>query len=315
MQTTDSSTEDAIRSLLNVALPGGRLVTVRQSDGDHFNTAFIVEAEAIDGAPLRLIIKRYEETGGDLGAKARREFTALTWLQSSGVPAPRPVYVDKFGEFLGAPTLVSTFVNGTQIWQPSDGDVDPQQWIREMATMLARIHRTPCDPAARAFLRNGSADALWFLGNGVMPEQMNNHPLGASVWQAACEQLPKLERVEPGLEHIDYWRGNLLWEQGRIAAVIDWEEASLGDPAQDVAYCRMDLWASVSPDLADEFLHYYEQETGRAVANLVFWELVAAARPIWRPEGWHVTPGEKERFQRFITNALHRCAVTSTDSR
>jgi aminoglycoside phosphotransferase (APT) family kinase protein len=309
-QSPHVATEAAIHALLNVALPGSTLVTLRQSDNDHFNTAYILDIQTATGEPRRLLVKRYEPCDEDLVEKARREFTALTWLQRSGVPAPQPLYVDETGAFLGAPALVSTFVNGTQIWQPADTAMEPRQWIREMAATLVQIHRTPCDPDARAFLRNGAAQSLWVLGNGVMPAQMNNHPLGATVWQTIVDCLPGLEPVEPGLVHIDYWRGNLLWDQGRVAAVLDWEEASLGEAGEDVAYCRMDLWASVSAALADEFLHWYEQESGRPVANLVFWELAAATRPIWRPEGWHVTPGEKERFQQFVEHALRRAKVT-----
>lgn len=310
IQATALPTEEAIYALLNAVAPGSTLSALRQPDDDHFNTAYILQAHTAHGAPLSLIIKRYEECGSDLSEKARREFTALTWLQRSGVPAPQPLFVDETGDFLGAPALVSTFVEGVQLWQPDDSNVDPQQWVGEMATTLAQIHRTACDPQARAFLRNGAATALWMLGEGEMPQQMKTHADGRAVWEAIVAHLPYLEAVEPTLVHIDYWRGNLLWDQGQIAAVIDWEEASLGDPAEDVAYCRMDLWSSVSEDLADEFLRCYEQETARPVANLGFWELVAAARPIWRPEGWHVTPGEQERFRQFVTNAIQRIETT-----
>jgi len=305
-QSIDLPTEVAIRTLLNVAAPGSTLTGLRQPDADHFNTAYIVDVRETDGATRRLIIKRYEECGENRWEKARREFTALTWLQRSGVPAPQPCYVDETGVFLGAPALVSTFVEGVQSWQPEGLGVTAQAWVREIATMLAHIHRTPCDPAARAFLRNGAASAVWFLGAGTMPEPMNNHPAGPVLWQTVVDQLPSLAVVEPTLVHIDYWRGNLLWAQGHIAAVIDWEEASLGDPAEDVAYCRMDLWASVGEAVADEFLREYETAAGHPVANLGFWELAAAARPIWRPAGWFVTPGEQARFHTFVEQALHR---------
>jgi aminoglycoside phosphotransferase (APT) family kinase protein len=299
-----------VRALLNVVAPGSTLLALHQPNADHFNTAYILAAKRADGAPLRLIIKRYEECGSDRAKKARREFTALTWLQRSSVSVPQPIFVDETGDFLGAPALVSTFVDGAQIWQPTESGVDPQQWTREMATTLAHIHRTPCDSAARGFLRDGAATSLWVLGDGTLPAQMKNHPAGEDVWNALVAHLPNLEPVEPCLVHIDYWRGNLLWDQHQITAVIDWEEASLGDPAEDVAYCRMDLWASVSEELADEFLRCYEHETGRKVANLSFWELVAASRPIWRPEGWFVTPGEQERFQQFVDNAMGRTKIT-----
>ena len=33
------------------------------------------------------------------------------------------------------------------------------------------------------------------------------------------------------LLHGDYWPGNVLWQQGRLAAVLDWEDAALGGPS------------------------------------------------------------------------------------
>jgi aminoglycoside phosphotransferase (APT) family kinase protein len=139
-----------------------------------------------------------------------------------------------------------------------------------------------------------------------MPAEMNSHPAGPLVWRTVCEQVSHLQPVAPGLTHIDYWRGNLLWQGERIAAVIDWEEASYGDPGEDVGYCRMDLCVAGHEELADEFLRLYEAERGQPTANLGFWELVAAARPIWRPDGWFVNPGERDRFQQFVANAIQR---------
>jgi aminoglycoside phosphotransferase (APT) family kinase protein len=43
------------------------------------------------------------------------------------------------------------------------------------------------------------------------------------------------------LLHGDYWPGNVLWHDGKIVAVIDWEDARLGDPLIDLAMSRLDL--------------------------------------------------------------------------
>jgi aminoglycoside phosphotransferase (APT) family kinase protein len=110
------------------------------------------------------------------------------------------------------------------------------------------------------------------------------------------------------LVHIDYWSGNILWDQGRIAAVVDWEEAAHGDPGIDVAYCRMDMFLSGLGPVADEFLEAYEAEAGRSVANLELWELAAAARPMFHADGWISGSPGKERFHRFIAQAMARAA-------
>jgi aminoglycoside phosphotransferase (APT) family kinase protein len=100
--------------------------------------------------------------------------------------------------------------------------------------------------------------------------------------------------------------GNILWENDRISAIVDWEEAGYGDPGMDVAYCLMELYLEGMDTAAAEFLQAYEQEAGRPVANLAYWELAAAARPMIDIDGWITRPFMAERFRRFIANALKR---------
>ena len=112
--------------------------------------------------------------------------------------------------------------------------------------------------------------------------------------------------MPPTLVHIDYWPGNILWRGGQIAAIVDWEEAAFGDPSIDVAYCRMQMYLKGTGSVADEFLDAYEREASQRVSNLGFWELAAAARPMFSPEGWIDESPAKERFSQFIDDAMVR---------
>ncbi len=50
-----------------------------------------------------------------------------------------------------------------------------------------------------------------------------------------------------------------------------------------------------------------EAETGQRIANLAFWELAAAARPMAHPEGWQIIkPPHSDRLERFIAEAGER---------
>jgi aminoglycoside phosphotransferase (APT) family kinase protein len=84
-------------------------------------------------------------------------------------------------------------------------------------------------------------------------------------------------------------------------AVVDWEEVGRGDPAIDVAYCRMDFFMAGLPDAGNEFLRVYEQATQRKVANLGFWGLAAAVRPMF---SWNLDAVGLERLDGFISDAL-----------
>ena len=57
------------------------------------------------------------------------------------------------------------------------------------------------------------------------------------------ERLP--EQAHAGIVHGDYRLGNLIVDQGRIRAVLDWELCTLGDPLADLGYL-LNTW--LAPD-------------------------------------------------------------------
>jgi aminoglycoside phosphotransferase (APT) family kinase protein len=299
----DLPSEDTVFALLGKIAPGSVVLAIASLPGSYSNYTHMVKARSADGSVLRVVIRRYAEFGHyDRGEKARREFKTLELLQRNGIPVPQPLYLDEQGAMLGTPGIVTGYVPGAQIALPSD----PLRWARSTGTMLAKIHAVPCDTAARGFLLDANSEASWFLRQGFVPDYMKAHPEGPRVWQTVHDLWPHMQQAPVGLVHIDYWSGNILWDAGRIVAVVDWEEAAYGDPGIDVAYCRMDMFLSGMSKAADEFLSVYEMDAGRRVANLGLWELAAAARPMFNPQGWITESPAKERFSQFIADARKR---------
>jgi len=302
-QRSDLPSEETVRALLGEIAPGSIVLAIGSLPGSFSNYTHLVEARSANGSVFRIVIRRYAVFGNyDRGEKARREFKTLELLQKNGIPAPRALYLDEKGAMLGTPGIVTSYVPGEQVATPSD----PVIWARSLAMMLARIHSVPCHTAAKSFLLDANSEASWFLRPGFVPDYMKAHPDGAAVWQTIHDLWPNIQQAPAGLVHIDYWSGNILWDAGRIVAVVDWEEAAYGDPGIDVAYCRMDMFLSGMSEAADEFLSAYETEMGWRVANLGLWELAAAARPMFNPEGWITESPAKERFSQFIADARKR---------
>jgi aminoglycoside phosphotransferase (APT) family kinase protein len=85
------------------------------------------------------------------------------------------------------------------------------------------------------------------------------------------ENAPDLEEDDMVVIHGDYRFGNFLWDGTRIAAVVDWERAMLGDPMADLAFICMPLSRRQHPHLMGKALTYpqlverYEAASGRAV--------------------------------------------------
>jgi aminoglycoside phosphotransferase (APT) family kinase protein len=291
-----------LRLLAEIA-PGCSLMGIELLPGSYSNYTHLVTARSADGSDLGFVIRRYAIFGSyDRGEKARREFKALELVQRHDIPVPTPLYLDETGATLGMPGIVTSYVPGELLFSPTDA----LERARTLATMLAKIHSVPCGNEAKDFLLDANAEASWFCRSDDVPDYMRAHPDGKMVWEVTRDLYPDLHEVPPGLVHIDYWSGNVLWEDGRITAIVDWEEAAYGDPGIDVAYCRMDMCLSGMGYMADEFLKAYEAEMGMRVANLGFWELAAAVRPMFAPEGRITESPAKEEIRRFIANARKR---------
>jgi aminoglycoside phosphotransferase (APT) family kinase protein len=80
------------------------------------------------------------------------------------------------------------------------------------------------------------------------------------------------------LLHGDFWPGNWLWKAGLLQAVIDWEDAALGDPLADLAVSRLDARLIFGEAAMHEFTRHYRASTATDFANLPFWDVYAALR-------------------------------------
>jgi aminoglycoside phosphotransferase (APT) family kinase protein len=298
-------TEESIQALLEILAPNSSGFSIHELSGSYSNHTHLVKIEFADKAPQQIVLRRYNETVGGYEEKAKREYKALELIHQHAVFAPKPLYIDENGQLLGSSGIVTEFVTGKQIEPPTDASKWGQK-AKETATMLAQIHAIPYDDAIKPYLMDDTIEGAWFIKSGEIPDYMRADLDGEMVWHMVHDLLPKRHRVKSVFSHTDYWSGNILWHEGEISAVVDWEEAAYGDPAYDVAYCRMEYYLEGLDDAAEEFLRVYQQQTNRPLKNLGLWELAASVRPMTDPSGWFTRPFMEDRFRRFIANAKQR---------
>jgi aminoglycoside phosphotransferase (APT) family kinase protein len=235
------------------------------------------------GGGRRLVLRRYIAwPRKDPAAEAERCWRTLRALQQLRIPAPRPIWLDAAGGVFGAPALVMTRIPGrTDLL-----GADVHAWIANLAVALARVHMARLGTVDLSFLPEPNTAGAGQLALSPKREAaVREHPLGAATLSALRQAAGPHAPDRAVLTHGDYWAGNTVSSRRRTV-IVDWDEAALEQPGFDVGYCRMDLSMLRRPGAPDLFLEAYEQKTGARVANLAFWDLLAALRAMPNPERW-----------------------------
>lgn len=295
--------------IVSTIFPGLRLLSAIPAAAAFTNSVHILRCASLSGGEVRLAVKRMSDDPDP--ERAAADFHGLRIARKHGIPAPEPLYLDRTGDLLGLPGIVTGFIEGEQVSRPED----VRAWAVDIARMLLRVHDARPSAEDRSQIYDGREMGLYFLG-GHWPETMAGHPLTAPIFEAVLELRTSLRHVRPVFLHMDYWPGNILWSQGRISGLVDWDASSYGDPALDVGYFRMNMYLRGIKEAAGIFLDYYESESG-PVENLGFWELACAARPLPAPARWllefyetqdvsAIVSRAEADFREFVESAMRR---------
>ena len=108
---------------------------------------------------------------------------------------------------------------------------------------------------------------------GISTEERQLLEMLASSWP-----LPRTNT--PVVLHGDYWPGNVLWRDGRLAAVIDWEDTRWGDPLADLSNARFEILMLFGSETMDAFTRHYESLNPVDLGCLPWWDLYIALRVV-----------------------------------
>jgi aminoglycoside phosphotransferase (APT) family kinase protein len=221
----------------------------------------------------QLVLRRYGPWAGDDGVDAAaRETRALELLQRANIPAPAPIWVDTDGVF-DEGAIVISFVDGSPDLTPSN----PFDWAEQMAAVLARIHEVRLEDADIELFPPGAGEDIRKIQEN--PELVLEHPLGEDLLRRRVLLGSRGIESDQVFSHTDFWPGNTLWSDGKLAAVVDWESPAMGDREMDVAYCSTDIRYLGMDRVADHFIDSYRELSGSSLPDLSHWEAVALCRP------------------------------------
>src|SRR5271163_2170386 len=214
---------------------------VSQFKGGQSNPTYLIDT------PLRRYVLRRKPPGKLLPSAhaVDREFRVISALAAQNFPVAEPIVYCADESVAGTAFFVMAHVEGRVFWEPQmpeSNAAERAQVYDAMNATLARLHRF--DPAAIELADYGRGENYvarqverWskqYRASQTEPIEDMEHLIG---WLPAHVPPGQIPRVVHG----DYRLDNMIVapDSPRIAAVLDWELATLGDPLADFSYHLM----------------------------------------------------------------------------
>jgi aminoglycoside phosphotransferase (APT) family kinase protein len=226
----------------------------------------------------------------------RRELRLLRALKGAEVPHAELVEGTDDADVLGAPFYLMEPVDG---WSPMGTGMWPEPFESDLS-----LRPSLAFELVRGAALLGSVDweARGLTGFG-RPE--NFHQRQVDRWLSFLSgykfrDLPGLDEAaawlrahrprhwSPGIMHGDYQFANVMYSHevpAKLAAVIDWEMTTIGDPLLDLGWILIS-WPPEGDDMTryvsldgmpsrDEMLQHYEKISGRSTEDIDYYVVLA----------------------------------------
>lgn len=267
--------------------PGAPLRTWRISGG------LSNESIGVERGGARYVLRRPASLaleGADRGM--RREFRLLTALEGTPVPHPKPVALCEDRSVTGGVAYLMEHVDGFApafgLPEPFAGDAGLQRGIA-LAAVSALGELARVDWRARGLEDFGRPEGFHDRQVERWERQLSRYDADAGrdlsglrevgAWLGA--HRPAEGEWTPGIMHGDYHLANLFVAPDpppHIAAILDWENATIGDPLLDLAtFLRLlESGGRAHWGRREVLIARWEWTSGRRAPDLRYWMALSA---------------------------------------
>ncbi len=231
------------------------------------------------------------------------EYFSLGYLQDLNFSVPEPVLYEEPGVYFDEPVLLMSFIENDRS--------EPEDVSRKMALMareLTTLHATTSGLEKPSFLpRLCEIEEARITREVVDPLERYGE---TAIRETLRANWPMAKRNADAFLHGDYWPENILWRNGEIAAIVDWEGAAFGDPVADLAVARLEILWMHGDDATEEFTEQYRAVSGADLTDLPLHDLLAALMPIRWFSSWAESEEERQSMRdghrRLTSRAIER---------
>lgn len=293
------------RSAAEAVMPDVVAVSAEPLAGGSSASVVALSLRSPDGDERTVVFRQHTNRAAKDQARivAAKEFHLTDALVHEGLEVARPLALHGDATTDG-PWLVSECVEGTT--DVAEHQVDSV--LTQMADYLARLHRV--DPGRL------SVPGIVEIENPVeaLPRYLLDDDTGRSIGRMLETGIER--RPNPSvLLHGDYWPGNVMFDDGRLVAVLDWEDATWGDPLVDLACARVELTCAYGPGASERFTaSYFDAHPQLGRHDLALWEVYVAATALSAMHRWGLAPSDeaarRHTTTHFLDVALERLGAT-----
>jgi aminoglycoside phosphotransferase (APT) family kinase protein len=278
-----------------------RSIEIERHVAGHSNETFFVRLDGREWVLRRPPRGAFLPTAHDV----TREYRVLSALAGTPVRAPRPILSCQDTSVIGAPFYLMERVDGVVIRDALsdvfEEDVGSRRAIgEELVDALVELHTVDWRTVGLEGFGKPS---------GYLDRQLRRWNGQLSLTEPLTRRLAELHRVgswladhvpsspEVTIVHGDYKLDNVAFSPhrpARLAAILDWEMSTLGDPLADVGW-MLSFWRDATDpkesildrqtvtrlpgfQRRDDLVGRYEQRSGRAVEHLPFYRALA----VWK---------------------------------
>jgi aminoglycoside phosphotransferase (APT) family kinase protein len=282
---------------------GGRITGIERLVSGNSRTTWGATLETDDGS--RPVVVRVDDGDGPFSATAldlEREARTYRALQETGVAIPRLYAFDRERR-----VLVLERVRGEPAWS--------EDVLAALLGELRKLHRL--DPETIGLPGARTAGGELDLWEGIAARRIDPRSPFADFALAFLRARFPGEPARLAVLHGDPGVGNLLWADGRITALLDWEMAHAGDPYDDLGFLtvRTAMHDLALSDFGDAVRAHYLGEADASLdeERLAFWQAFAILRNLIICESSiaNPSPGRDRLIHRLLLPSLKRLLVDS----
>lgn len=211
----------------------------------------VFDAELPDGTIQSMVIRaeKHDRFVRFTASEVTDEYEIVRVMWDKGMSVAEPLWLEADDSLLGRRFMVSTRARGGNAASATPGASSfawPAEVTQALLTAMAQLHNLPLDAAVaetklgtwlrhKTLADNTRAEVAMWRNQIWLDDKAPPSPGFDRLFDWLEANVPE-DDFAPCIVHNDFGPHNILSEGDAVTAVLDWEIARIGDPAEDLSF-------------------------------------------------------------------------------